>query len=89
MCVLSGGDGAWDEATENLSLECGNSECSKKISKQETLTVCQMDKLNRRITVVCLSVFGKSSSRVWSEVQVKLSLKSKWSRSRDPRCKYI
>lgn len=38
MCVLSGGDGACDEAAENLSLECGNSECSKMSSKLETLT---------------------------------------------------
>lgn len=38
LCVLSGGDGACDEAAENLSLECGNSECSKMSSKLETLT---------------------------------------------------
>ena len=47
MCVLSGGDKACDEAAENLSVECGNSECSKKSSKRHSPLSDKLDELDR------------------------------------------
>lgn len=47
LCVLSGGDKACDEAAENLSVECGNSECSKKSSKRHSPLSDKLDELDR------------------------------------------
>ena len=55
MCLLEdrqlvctrGGNDTCDEAAENLSLECGNSECSKKSSKRHSPLSDKLDELDR------------------------------------------